>query len=299
MIYEFALEPNILHEAASTPRDSRSFIDYFSLGAPAVISNFPSFKWLRRYVLQGQSTDAGDLERARLDEIVSFIGEQVRVKRPSNYDGCKSWRENTAQENQRVAFDHILTSEVDAELDSLTLSKIFEGELNYPSQLLVRRTAAEMASAVSSMLRISSRLVFIDPYFDDRSRKWNPFLAFLDAAMNKRVSDNLDILVVYGADKDRSAAPDFLANKLAKSGIKLPDCCSVSFRSIREIPDGEKLHNRYVLSDVGGMSFGIGLDEEDESHQDDVFLLDDQKYRLRWSQYVEMEGFELVGEYTL
>ena len=42
MIYEFALEPRVLYEAAKNQRDFKDFIRLFDVGAPAVISNFPS-----------------------------------------------------------------------------------------------------------------------------------------------------------------------------------------------------------------------------------------------------------------
>jgi hypothetical protein len=61
---------------------------------------------------------------------------------------------------------------------------------------------------------------------------------------------------------------------------------------------GQLLHNRYILTDIGGVSFGAGLDANlrnsdrdaddislNELDTDEVTLLDRETYDLRWDQY--------------
>jgi hypothetical protein len=63
---------------------------------------------------------------------------------------------------------------------------------------------------------------------------------------------------------------------------------------------GQKLHNRYVFTEKGGISFGIGLDASDEVETDDVRLLDDALYAKRWKDYVGPEcAFDLACEVTI
>ena len=57
----------------------------------------------------------------------------------------------------------------------------------------------------------------------------------------------------------------------------------VLVRRLSEKPRGEKLHNRYILTDLGGVFFGIGLDDGDEGATDDVTLLDRDPYVVRLS----------------
>jgi hypothetical protein len=54
---------------------------------------------------------------------------------------------------------------------------------------------------------------------------------------------------------------------------------------LEQRPQGEQLHNRYILTDVGGVLFGAGLDEGDDGITDDVHLLDRAQYEQRWQQY--------------
>jgi hypothetical protein len=66
-----------------------------------------------------------------------------------------------------------------------------------------------------------------------------------------------------------------------------------------EIGGKEKLHNRYVFTDIGGVFFGIGLAEEDEGHRDDVALLDAELYELRWRQYALLSDFRVMDECSI
>lgn len=51
---------------------------------------------------------------------------------------------------------------------------------------------------------------------------------------------------------------------------------------------GEKLHNRYILSEVAGVFFGTGLDkagDPDSKETDDLNLLSPIQLDFRWKQY--------------
>ena len=62
---------------------------------------------------------------------------------------------------------------------------------------------------------------------------------------------------------------------------------------------GEKLHNRYILTDIGGVQFGIGLDDSDgfPGQTDDLYLLDREQFAMRWAQYTQPNpAFKLEWE---
>ncbi len=296
MIYEFALEPSVLYAAAKNQRDFKDFIRLFDVGAPAVISNFPKLSTLKKAVFNIQPASDCELKKARLEEIIKFLSELPRVKRLCAYDGNLNWKENVIIENERISFDHILTSTHDSDLASLTLDSFFEGQIDYPQQLTVRRIANEMASVIANMLRLSTHIVFVDPYFGDRSNKWKPFLRFIEAALTNKPKEELLIEVIYGFDKKSTPDTPHLSSKLRRESPNFTERCTVVFKAVREKYKGEKIHNRYVLTDIGGVSFAVGLDEEDENHQDDVALLSKESYTLRWQQYARLDGFDLVEQ---
>jgi Regulator of RNA terminal phosphate cyclase/Sigma-54 interaction domain/CRISPR-associated protein (Cas_Csm6) len=68
-------------------------------------------------------------------------------------------------------------------------------------------------------------------------------------------------------------------------------------REWRQREGGEKLHNRYILTDIGGVSFAVGLDDGDDGETDEVTLLEEKTYKFRWMQYRGPEqAFYLVDE---
>jgi hypothetical protein len=63
---------------------------------------------------------------------------------------------------------------------------------------------------------------------------------------------------------------------------------------------GERLHNRYILTDVGGVHFGFGLDEGDPGTTDDIALLSADAYRQRLENYTGPTlAFDLEGAVTI
>lgn len=57
----------------------------------------------------------------------------------------------------------------------------------------------------------------------------------------------------------------------------------------------EKFHNRYVLTERGGISLGIGLDTGPAGQTDDANLLEPDQYIRRWNDYMGVQpSFDLV-----
>ena len=114
--------------------------------------------------------------------------------------------------------------------------------------------------------------------------------------------DNLqkyDLVLFYttgnlGIDKETLDYFEEGAKELAK---RLPATVRVEFRRWRQRTGGEKFHNRYVLSDLGGVMLGTGLDAGDVGETDDLLLLPRAVFERRWEQYVRNDGsFEEVDK---
>jgi hypothetical protein len=59
----------------------------------------------------------------------------------------------------------------------------------------------------------------------------------------------------------------------------------------------ERLHDRFVLTDRGGVLSTYGWDSGEPGQTSEVSLLDEDSYLLRWKQYQrENAAFDLVGE---
>jgi hypothetical protein len=101
-----------------------------------------------------------------------------------------------------------------------------------------------------------------------------------------------DVIRVHCSEKSRLA---FFEQEAAKMATRLPTGICVEFSRWRQRTGGEKLHNRYILTDLGGVSLGVGLDAGEAGETDDLLLLPRAQYENRWSQYVSNNGaFERV-----
>ena len=66
---------------------------------------------------------------------------------------------------------------------------------------------------------------------------------------------------------------------------RIPDGVQLVLLRLRERPGGQRLHNRYILTDLGGVVFGAGLDDGEDGETDDVALMDRAQSQLRWAQH--------------
>jgi hypothetical protein len=286
MIHEYALEPELV-ATWGNPQDGRYFVEKFGLGQPRVVSRYPK-QW-KKLVLE--ACQGGDVEKKRVEVLVQRLGEQMVRRRDYLWDQTHTWAQNARAEHERASFRAILAREnpdghprvlIGADLnDTIPLWAV-------PRAVKIVRRAAEMAAAVGAMLRIAKVVLFVDPYFGpDRPSHRRTLEAFLEAIIQGRCADRPGRVEVHtAADDDRNGTRAFFETGCQG---KLPRCIptGLTLRIVRleERQPGEHLHNRYILTDFGGVLFGAGLDEGGDGATDDVHLLDLAQYNERWQQY--------------
>ena len=305
MIHEYALEPELV-ATWTDPSICRSFKENFGLGQGRVVSQYPEhWKHLVRDASRGNNDLAqNDLAQKRLVELLVHLSEQMVRRSDAQWDGkSKSWLENAECEHKRRPFHailartnpkslaHVLT---ECEIGDSALWKVEHGRP-------VKRNAVEMAEVVAPMLECSSDVIFVDPYFRPGRQRWRrPFKAFLERMVRQRPGEMPTRIEVHTSDKvkDTEVKKFFRGECDAKLHKCVPEEMKVLVRRLRQKPGGERLHNRYILTDLGGVIFGTGLDEGDEGATDDITLMDRDQYELRWSQYGgdPPAGFEQEGD---
>ena len=300
MIYEYALEPELV--ATWTNRsDCRYFKESFGLGQGRIVSRYPK-RWKRLVWNSFNSTD--DFAQKRLEELLARLSEQMVQRSDARWDGeSTSWRNNAEREHERLPFHailartnpknhaHVLT-ENDIDEDSATRWAVERG-------YSVARSATEMADTVAPLLRCSSDVIFVDPHFGpERPRYRRPFEAFLERMVSQRPDETPKRVEIHTA-AERTGTEEFFRGECERRLCQwIPDGIPVLVRRLRQKQDGEQLHNRYILTDLGGVTFGTGLDEGDEGETDDITLMNRGQYELRWSQYGgdPPAGFEQEGD---
>jgi hypothetical protein len=169
---------------------------------------------------------------------------------------------------------------------------------NVARDIDVPRTPEGIAGAVKVLLRISNDIVFVDPHFGPENARYRRTLRTLvAAAVSGR--DTLPQRITYftGTGAENQFFLDECQQRLPPL---IPAATRVRFVKLVERDGGEKLHNRYVLSEKGGISFGIGLDEGKQGQTDDAQLLDEPLLQKRWGDYVgPLTAFDIACEVTI
>jgi hypothetical protein len=285
MIYEYALEPELV--ATWVDRDvGRYFIENFGLGHPRIVSRYPK-RWKKQVWESFNSNN--EIERARMTELIKHLSETMVKRRGGAWNPGAGWLENAEGEHGRVPFHAILAGSnprghgcvlvADDLDDAPPLWALCRGRS-------VTRTASEIAAAVASMLRTAEVVVFVDPRFGPENRRHRrPLREFLLALIDARPCESPQRIEVH-CSADGGATEKFFRTECQRW---LPSVVPLGLRvlliRLRQRAGGERLHNRYILTDLGGVSFGVGLDEGDPGDSDDIHLHDRAQYEERWHQY--------------
>ena len=299
MIYEYALDPKVV-ATWGNKHDYRYFLEKFGLGQPRLVSRYPK-KWQR---LVWEAYDGqDDIEKTRITELLSRFSEKAISRSDSQYDGG-DWLENVKKENVRKPFKAVILKENPEKIPNfLVADDIDETQQLWSAShsTVVPRTAKKMAQIVEPLLSAATEVIFVDPHFTpEMNRYQRTFQAFLVAATTNRKSELKSVAV-----HTQAKAPEVYFRNECHVELKklIPKGVKVTFVRWVEKEGSESLHNRYILTNIGGVSFQHGLDKGKDGQTDIVAILDRESYLLRLSQYdrksntfdLAEEPFELIG----
>lgn len=303
MIHEYALEPELVatwHERML----GRFFIEQFGFGTGRVVSRYPK-NWRKRVWDAFRSgAIAGEIEQKRIEELLARL-TAPEVRRPGHiWDAAHDWLTNAESEHARKPFYTILARNNPRASGSVMLAEdVLSGTpagWGAPNSVVVPRTAGSMAQCIEAMLRCATRVIFVDPHFRASRPKFrSPLIEFLRIIGTGDPSVALELHAGHVAD---DAPPwDFFRRECEEHLPRIvPNGLTLVVRRWKNRNGGERLHNRYILTDVGGVQFGFGLDEGDPGTTDDVTLLSADSYRRRLESYTGPTlAFELEGEVAI
>lgn len=284
MVHEIALEPELV--ATWKSREAQAHVrESMGVGNPRVVGGYPTIAAWRQAVLDA----VGPLEplaRARFEAFVQQVSISSTYRKGTKFDEGAAWDTNAVTEHGRIPFDGIICRRKTAN-ETNGEEVIWDNiapwclERGYS----VSRRATEYARVLAPMVRKAWSITLVDPYFTPAEERFvAPLEAILAEAMTRRSPEGPNVKVAL-LTKNDAVAVQFqqLARRLPQ-GLRL--------KVIRYDERDEKDHNRYVLTELGGVSFGTGLDQGSPRHTDDLLLLAPALLALRTRQYVQrIEGF--------
>lgn len=302
MIHEYAIDPELVVAWGKDRKDYRYFYDEFGLGTPRLMAEFPNFKnWHKRYCEAKATANANDLERKRIEELYNRITEKQICRLGLNYDGTRTWLENAEEENERHGFQAILSVNNPRDhaqvVSAAALDDLSDDHplWHVESQVYCARTAREMADLVSPLLINCTELHFIDPYFDRLTpEKCSPLAKFFEKVAHLRTRRPPIEKIVMHTQNLKSDSTDFGKKRYEQQLPNLiPKGLQLELKRWRQRSGGEKLHHRYILTDIGGVKFDPGLDEGEAGESCEVILLGRKPYEKQWEDYVRSPAFDL------
>jgi len=290
MIHEYFIEPSLIYKWAQNRKDAKKFFNEIGVGSSRILSSFPKSKAskLRGELIKNAPNELGEIARQRLDVFAESIAKAT-IKRDLPKNLPADWLAATCLEVGRLSPDIIMTSVKDKthnnwieEDDVYASSSIYD----HQKQILSDRSLASLTGAVSNFLKYAREIILVEPYaYKDKGLE--TINAFINVIKKDRLSTSpITFKVIFNASK---ASSEHLLNKINFDGVDF----KVEILGVEELKKGEKLHNRYLLSELGGVSFGVGTDAGEAYHTDEINLLELNIFQIRWDQYKDAAAFSI------
>ena len=270
---EYAVDPQSLTDYASLRTLFQSFV-----GSPVrLISDCPR-NWHREILalINGLSDEGiGPNKRKGLKrQLQKLCGTNVCKNRTTDHWGRgERWLVYAEKEHEKSRFDAILSAgdPANPEHPVYPLDELFFdapdcwGE---PLQRHVRRAASEIIAQALPTLRISRRIILVDPYFWFTQPRWNNYRPLLVELFNVIADLNFNQgirkLEIHTSDRHANA------ERFLRSHVfpLMPDGAVVQCK----IWPKAAMHDRFILTDVGGVFLGQGLGEFELSEDEEVLV---------------------------
>lgn len=318
MIYEYAVEPALV---ARWARDGiAGLAGQFGLDQRRVVSDLPNF-WqgeVAAALLEEFDNDAGHPDyleaSAFLSAILDFMTAHM-VSRGIRFQHDRPWLEQALAVHVQEPFHAILARSTVQDQPAVVTDRIVDhlrDERWYlPTVKPVPKTASDLASMLAPLLRGATKIVVVDPYFDPRDTAYQQVLAALLACATETRGPGrpvLEIELLVGVDEGRPNGGALPVEKQLENEAKnrcawavqhltscIPTGMQLTFRCVANFPDGDRLHNRFVLTDFAGASLPYGTQALGPLVFDDLSLLYQGQYEERWRQFTRPERLKPIG----
>lgn len=275
MFKEIAIEPSAV---ASSYRDFAYIIEKFGIPEGRLIAAFPS-KWKRFVYQAAQMRLRGTTDLSRIEVRLGTLQDETFYWRGRPGNGCaEDWLGTAIAEHARDPFDAIIATTT-SQASGVVAACDLDGQhpcMHPNRQWHIDRDAEVMASCCAPLLSRVQHVKLIDPYFDlSQARFRRPFTALL-----KHVQPGTEIEVFRGDNFGGNFAQQSLQRLL--DTIK-PDGIKVAVFFLPQ----KAMHNRFVLTEAGGLVFKTGLDDKDDGEltTDLVTVLERDVWAVEWAKF--------------
>ena len=309
MVHEFAVDPELVVTWAKDINCRRFYEGEFRLGQGRRISNYPSKqdKWFRliQEAFNKKFGESGaDIPRHKMKELLirwrkGGIPDRRRgwtspvVDHPhSPYDENQTWLENARQEKDRRSFRAIIsttnpTKDKRVLLDAGERPEYSDRLWETETSKSVERKCDKLAKAVTGFLRISTHVIFVDPHMKLINRYQDALEAYFRVFKeNEHCGPKLERVELVFRDSKEGQTKAEWEDYVPSLMENLPPGTSLTVTCYRGrwISESEQIfHNRWILSEQGGIGFKFGLDVGDG--MESMNLIEPPEWHELWNAY--------------
>jgi hypothetical protein len=272
MHFEYAVEPEAI---GSNWENFRYLIEKFGFDRGRLISRFPK-KWEKKVIHAAKAAGMREVHLASLVEKLKYAkqGKFLDLGRP--YEHALGWLENAIEQDEHQPFHAIVATEKNANDSIICIDEVDEDHalLKRNRDIKVARTGEEIAKTLAPLLWSAKTVLFIDPYFDVSNSRNRETLKCCLETFATNVPRSLRCEVHFG-DMDNNVSTEVIEREATNwlVGV-IPDGMSVIFYAWNKKENGENIHDRFLLTQKGGVKLGGGFIANGNHQTVNISLLD-------------------------
>ena len=288
MIHEYAVDPAFLLELVDKQDLASSFCRALKIGSASITAGYPEDvgSKARKLALIEQESATDPKHKAKWQERVKLITELAAecTRTTTKRYNATPWDQSFADEHSRFPFEGILSTKAPG--GALLPHRNFDWLrtrdchlLACPTSCLVRRNAQDLNNALAPLLRNASTIIFVDPYFFTNERFQKPYELYfrtIAEANCVRTEAERTITIICAVDTGRNSCPEGEFRNGCEGVLPAltPKGLKANVYRIKPLQGTQEIHNRYILTDIGGVIFGHGTDCSSNDSRDNISLLD-------------------------
>jgi hypothetical protein len=288
MISEYAVEPAAIGADWATFKD---LIDRFGADKGRLISRFPR-KWEKKVIHAAKAAGVPDVRLASIVERLR-CGSYKIADFCRDFDHERDWIGNALREHEARPF-HAIVCSSDAQGCAAALSPDdcadAEPRFSAPVSQDIVRAPEDIAGVLTALAAAAQEIDLVDPYFDLRATNGD-YLAPLTELLARLAAMPVapKTIRIHFRTHPTRPTPELLARdgeRLTRGMI--PDGYILELCEWQEIPNGEDFHDRFFLTDIGGLMVGAGFSATGVAETATFSLLD-------YAHAQQLRGRFLVG----
>jgi hypothetical protein len=312
MYQEYAIDPTTICRSFDRFKMIWNGLGY---GEGRLLSMLPA-SWAKKVVKSSAYNDLPDGLRKKAIE--DNLAREKKLKQKSVASGRNykpdlgSWLQGAEEAHADRPFHGILAETNPREQPAVTcFDDLGENEdccWNLPRPWQVKRNHIAMANAAAPLLRCSKQILLIEPYFHFGRRFTRPLLSFLTELVP--YTGSIDRVEVHLKHNPERGTPEYFTEEFKQEAAgKLRFIQPTGGESllqkleffIWENPDDNRMHPRYILTEVAGLGFENGLDESDDGETlTDVNPVYGQSLETRWNEFqVGTAARQLLSKFSI